>query len=48
MEIEYSTIPEKEDNGNQEIDPNIIIVVPGEVITTESGFLKYVHYFKVF
>ena len=48
MEIEYSTISEKEDNGNQEIDPNIIIVVPGEVITTESGFLKYAHTFKVF
>ena len=40
MEVSYSAIPEKQVNEDESIDPNIILVVPGEVITTESGFLK--------
>lgn len=41
MEFSYSAIPEKQDMDVEGIDSNIIIVVPGEVITTEPGFLKY-------
>ena len=41
MEISYSAIPEKQYDDSKTIDSSIIIVVPGEVITTESGFLKY-------
>lgn len=43
MEVSYSAIPEKQYNDNEAIDSSIIIVVPGEVITTEPGFLKLVY-----
>ena len=42
MEVSFSQIKEKESIDSKKIDPNIVVVVPGEVITTEQGFLKYV------
>ena len=40
MEVTLSEIKEKEDFDSEKVDQSIIIVVPGEVITTEQGFLK--------
>ena len=41
MEVEFSQIAERSYEDADQIDNGIIIVVPGEVITTEPGFLKY-------
>lgn len=40
MEVSLSEIKEKEYADAEKMDQSIIIVVPGEVITTEQGFLK--------
>ena len=42
MEVSFSEIREREAKDADQPDQNVIIVVPGEVITTESGFLKYI------
>ena len=40
MEVSISEIKEKEYFDSEKVDQSTIIVVPGEVITTEQGFLK--------
>ena len=40
MEVSLSEIKEKEYFDSEKVDQSTIIVVPGEVITTEQGFLK--------
>ena len=40
MEVEFSQIQERQVEDADNVDSSIIIVVPGEVITTEPGFLK--------
>lgn len=38
--MEFSQIQERQVEDADNVDSSIIIVVPGEVITTEPGFLK--------
>ena len=40
MNVSFSGIKEKEDIDPDKLESNLILVVPGEVITTEQGILK--------
>ena len=42
MDVSFSEIKEKEEIDPDTLESNLILVTPGEVITTEQGFLKYV------
>lgn len=41
MDVSFSEIKEKEEIDPDTLESNLILVTPGEVITTEQGFLKY-------
>ena len=42
MDVSFSEIKEKEEIDPDTLESNLILVTPGEVITNEQGFLKYV------
>lgn len=44
MDVSFSEIKEKEEVDPDTLESNLILVTPGEVITTEQGFLKYAVY----
>lgn len=44
MDVSFSEIKEKEEVDPDTLESNLILVTPGEVITTEQGFLKYAIY----